>query len=42
MHPGGMNILLCDGSVRFVSFNVDINLLAALATIAGGEVAQLP
>jgi prepilin-type N-terminal cleavage/methylation domain-containing protein/prepilin-type processing-associated H-X9-DG protein len=42
MHSGGMNMLLCDGSVRFVSFNVDINLLAALATIAGGEVAQLP
>jgi prepilin-type N-terminal cleavage/methylation domain-containing protein/prepilin-type processing-associated H-X9-DG protein len=42
MHPGGMNMLLCDGSVRFLSFNVDINLLADMATIAGGEVAQLP
>jgi prepilin-type N-terminal cleavage/methylation domain-containing protein/prepilin-type processing-associated H-X9-DG protein len=42
MHPGGMNMLLCDGSVRFLSFNVDINLLADLATIAGGESAQLP
>jgi prepilin-type N-terminal cleavage/methylation domain-containing protein/prepilin-type processing-associated H-X9-DG protein len=42
MHTGGMNMLLCDGSVRFLSFNVDINLLAAMATIAGGEVAQLP
>jgi len=42
MHPGGMNILLCDGSVRFISFDVDINLLAAMATIAGGEVVQLP
>jgi prepilin-type N-terminal cleavage/methylation domain-containing protein/prepilin-type processing-associated H-X9-DG protein len=43
MHTGGgMNILMCDGSVRWLSFNVDINLLAAMATIAGGEVAQFP
>jgi prepilin-type N-terminal cleavage/methylation domain-containing protein/prepilin-type processing-associated H-X9-DG protein len=42
MHPGGLNYLMCDGSVRFVSYNTDINLLAAMATIAGNEVAQLP
>lgn len=42
MHAGGMNMLLCDGSVRFLSFNIDINLLADMATIAGGENAQLP
>jgi prepilin-type N-terminal cleavage/methylation domain-containing protein/prepilin-type processing-associated H-X9-DG protein len=42
MHPGGMNMLLCDGSVRFLSFSIDINLLADLATIAGGESSQLP
>jgi prepilin-type N-terminal cleavage/methylation domain-containing protein/prepilin-type processing-associated H-X9-DG protein len=42
MHSGGMNVLLCDGSVRFLSFTVDINLLADLATIAGGEDSQFP
>jgi prepilin-type N-terminal cleavage/methylation domain-containing protein/prepilin-type processing-associated H-X9-DG protein len=41
-HTGGMNILMCDGSVRFLSFNVDVTILAALATISNGEVAQLP
>jgi|SRR5262245_2428913 len=37
-HTGGMNFGMCDGSVRFVSNTIDINLLAAMATIAGGEV----
>jgi prepilin-type processing-associated H-X9-DG protein len=41
-HDQGLNFALCDGSVRFVSNSVDINLLAAAATIAGGEVANLP
>ena len=42
MHANGLNFAFCDGSVRFVSYNVDITLLGAMATIAGGEVAQLP
>jgi prepilin-type processing-associated H-X9-DG protein len=37
-HSGGVNILLCDGSVRFVTNSVDINTWRALATRAGGEV----
>jgi prepilin-type N-terminal cleavage/methylation domain-containing protein/prepilin-type processing-associated H-X9-DG protein len=41
-HPNGMNILMCDGSVRYLSFEVDVTVLTAMATIAGGEVAQLP
>jgi prepilin-type N-terminal cleavage/methylation domain-containing protein/prepilin-type processing-associated H-X9-DG protein len=41
-HTNGMNFLLCDGSVRWVTLGADINLLNAMATIAGGEVAQLP
>jgi prepilin-type processing-associated H-X9-DG protein len=41
-HANGMNILLCDGSVRFLSFNVDVTILTAMATISGAEVAQLP
>ena len=40
-HPNGLNFLMADGSVRFVSYNVDINLLAAMATMAGGEVADV-
>ena len=42
MHPGGLNFLFADGSVRFVQYRVDINLLAAMATIMGSESAQLP
>jgi prepilin-type N-terminal cleavage/methylation domain-containing protein/prepilin-type processing-associated H-X9-DG protein len=38
-HTGGLNFAFCDGSVHTVSTNVDmINVLPALATIAGGEV----
>ncbi len=37
-HTGGVNVLLGDGSVRFVSNNVAVNSWRALGTIAGGEV----
>ncbi|MFV1965066.1 MAG: DUF1559 domain-containing protein [Pirellulaceae bacterium] len=36
-HPGGVNLLLADGSVRFVSETVDPAVWRALATIAGTE-----
>jgi hypothetical protein len=32
---------MADGSVRFISYSVDINRLAAMATMAGGEVADV-
>lgn len=35
---GGVHVLLTDGSVRFVSENIDPTVLEALTTIAGGEV----
>ena len=38
MHPGIVNFLLCDGSVRAISRNIDTFLFADLTTIAGGEV----
>jgi prepilin-type N-terminal cleavage/methylation domain-containing protein/prepilin-type processing-associated H-X9-DG protein len=41
-HTNGLNFLMCDGSVRWVTYSADLNIMAAMATIAGGEVAQLP
>jgi prepilin-type N-terminal cleavage/methylation domain-containing protein/prepilin-type processing-associated H-X9-DG protein len=38
---GGLNFVMCDGSVRWVSYSADINVLAAMATIAGGESASM-
>jgi prepilin-type N-terminal cleavage/methylation domain-containing protein/prepilin-type processing-associated H-X9-DG protein len=40
-HPGGVNMLLCDGSVRFVNNNIALVTWRALATRAGGEVVGL-
>lgn len=38
LHPGGVNLLMCDGSVRFVTETIDINTWHGLGTVAGGEV----
>jgi len=38
MHVGGVQILLGDGSVRFVSQNLNLATWRAMATISGGEV----
>ncbi|MGE4195984.1 MAG: DUF1559 domain-containing protein [Phycisphaerales bacterium] len=37
-HPGGVNILMGDGSVRFLKDTVALQTLRALVTRAGGEV----
>ena len=37
MHPGGMNVVKCDGSGDFVSFDMDMRAFAAMGSIAGGE-----
>ncbi len=41
-HPGGVNVLLGDGSVRFVKSTVDGMTWRALGTVAGGEVLPRP
>jgi len=38
LHPGGVNAMLADGAVRFVSSNIDLATWRALGTMQGGEV----
>lgn len=40
-HPSGLNVVLGDGSVRMVSFNVDYKVWAAYGTRAGSETLTL-
>jgi prepilin-type processing-associated H-X9-DG protein len=35
-HPGGVHVLLCDGSVHFLNENADIGVFVNLVTYAGG------
>jgi prepilin-type processing-associated H-X9-DG protein len=37
-HPGGVNVLFADGSVKFIKDTVNASTWRALGTIAGGEV----
>jgi prepilin-type processing-associated H-X9-DG protein len=37
LHPGGVNVSLADGSVRFVAQTIDVATWRALGTIQGGE-----
>ncbi|MFG0288431.1 MAG: H-X9-DG-CTERM domain-containing protein, partial [Rhodopirellula sp. JB044] len=36
-HPGGSNFLMVDGSVRFVTEQLDLKTFAALLSRRGGE-----
>jgi prepilin-type processing-associated H-X9-DG protein len=36
-HPGGVLVAMVDGSVRFVSESIDVQVWWALGTIAGQE-----
>ena len=38
LHPGGVNMLFCDGSVRFVTDSIHQNTWRGMATRGGGEV----
>lgn len=37
-HPGGVNLLLADGSVRFIRDSIDLSSWRGLSTRAGGEI----
>jgi prepilin-type N-terminal cleavage/methylation domain-containing protein/prepilin-type processing-associated H-X9-DG protein len=41
-HTGGVQIAFADGSVHFVADSIDFAIYRAMASIKGGEVAQLP
>ncbi|TWU26912.1 hypothetical protein Pla52o_07680 [Novipirellula galeiformis] len=41
-HPGGVNTSLMDGSIRFVSDSIDLELWRGLSTRGGREVVSLP
>jgi prepilin-type N-terminal cleavage/methylation domain-containing protein/prepilin-type processing-associated H-X9-DG protein len=38
-HPGGVNISLCDGSIRFLSNNINVAVWEAAGSMNGGEAA---
>jgi prepilin-type N-terminal cleavage/methylation domain-containing protein/prepilin-type processing-associated H-X9-DG protein len=39
-HPAGVNLGMCDGSVRFITNNISLIEWGALGTMAGGEVSN--
>lgn len=42
LHVGGCQVVLGDGSVRFVSENIDSNTRRKMASMADGEVVEIP
>jgi prepilin-type N-terminal cleavage/methylation domain-containing protein/prepilin-type processing-associated H-X9-DG protein len=40
-HPGGVNFVMCDGSVQYISEDVDLKTYRNLAQIDDGEIASL-
>ncbi len=41
-HPGGVQVVLCDGATRFVSDAIDLNVWRAVSTSEGSEPQNLP
>ena len=39
-HPGGVNVLLTDGSVQFLGENTDVGIFVSLVTLQGGTYVQ--
>jgi len=42
LHPGGVNAMLADGAVKFVSNNIDLAVWQAAGSMNGGESLPLP
>ncbi len=42
MHPGGANLMMCDGSVRFIQDQIDYELYNGLGSRAAGESVTVP
>ena len=40
-HPGGVNILKADGTVHFISDNINLQTWQSMGAISGGDVARL-
>lgn len=38
LHPGGLHFMMCDGSAHFLSEDIDMEMLANMASIKGDEV----
>ena len=36
-HTGGVNVGMCDGSIRFISNSIDLATWQAMGTMNGGE-----
>ena len=41
-HPGGVNLLLADGSLQFIADEIDAAVWLAISTIGGAETAERP
>lgn len=41
-HPGGINVVMCDGAVRFVSENIQAYVLCSMITAHNHETVELP
>ena len=41
-HPGGVQTVMCDGSVHFIAESIDLQTWRALSSQDGGEVAAVP
>jgi len=37
LHPGGVNVLLMDGSVKFIKNSISLNTWLAIGSMDGGE-----
>jgi prepilin-type processing-associated H-X9-DG protein len=37
-HPGGVNVGMCDGSVRFIKNSINVYIFQSLASAKGNEI----